>query len=300
MNSPFRIIAPLNNFRTAIPYAFESVFNRIRPDFECKAFHSVLDELSILKVETCFRLDSRSYKYNGIPDEALLDEGASGDRYRRELVPQRTILEFGSGGSTVEAVRKGCHVISVESDESFLLAVNDKIHNEFPSAHVLRLKAKTDASGKVVHSPALEQLSARTPDQQTVVLIHADIGQTTVLGYPKNRQRTESNTRTWSCYPQAPWSVINALSLNPDAILIDGRFRVACAALSLAYTLNHPKTSILFDDYADRQKGRWKYGKIELLARRSLHERMGELKILPGVRLQACKQTAALMSADFH
>jgi hypothetical protein len=50
----------------------------------------------------------------------------------------------------------------------------------------------------------------------------------------------------------APWQVANKLELIPDAVLIDGRFRVA----SFLYSLISARvgTILMFDDYLNREK----------------------------------------------
>lgn len=69
-----------------------------------------------------------------------------------------------------------------------------------------------------------------------------DIGSTKEFGYPAD----ESTNGCWNQYPEAWLRSTDSY----DLVLIDGRFRVACAAIVCL----HPKNSkyICFDDFVDR------------------------------------------------
>lgn len=122
-------------------------------------------------------------------------------------------LEYGSGGSTFMALDKGIGMtISVESDLAWL---------------------KT-----------LEQQAASSPGDR--LLLHGDIGPTVALGHPES----DRYWRKWRQYALLPWLECKARGLNPDLILIDGRFRVACFCASLLFA--KPGVTILFDDYVER------------------------------------------------
>ena len=56
--------------------------------------------------------------------------------------------------------------------------------------------------------------------------------------------------RQWLDYTKRPWHYCKEHALNPDIILIDGRFRVASFLSSCVYLKK--ETIVLFDDYADR------------------------------------------------
>jgi len=122
-----------------------------------------------------------------------------------------TYLEYGVGGSTLLAARSGPGtLIGVESDGRFLAAVGDAIER---------------ASEKIIWHP-----------------VYVDLGPTTYLGFPKTlRMRGQ-----WCSYPLAPWQ----LGLSPDLVLIDGRFRLACAIATAAHAA--PGTLVVFDDYLTR------------------------------------------------
>jgi hypothetical protein len=120
-------------------------------------------------------------------------------------------LEYGVGGSTQLASRSGpSTVIGVDSDYRFLAAVGRAIQR----------------AGRVVNWHP----------------VHVDLGPTTYLGFPK----TLCARGAWHDYALAPWQ----FGLAPDLVLIDGRFRLACALATAAHA--QPGTLVFFDDYATR------------------------------------------------
>lgn len=126
------------------------------------------------------------------------------------------LLEFGAGGSSMTAARlKVPTVISVESDADFLAATNAAV------------RAAGNHTSFVGH--------------------HADIGPTMEWGNPADR----SKVHLWPRYCSSVWARIANESLpQPDLVLIDGRFRVACLLTTLL--MARPGATILFDDYFDR------------------------------------------------
>ncbi len=126
------------------------------------------------------------------------------------------LLEFGAGGSSMTAARlKVPTVISVESDADFLAATGAAV------------RATATHTAFVGH--------------------HADIGPVQEWGNPADR----SKVQLWPRYCSSVWARIASEGLpQPDLVLIDGRFRVAC--LLAALVMARPGTSILFDDYFDR------------------------------------------------
>lgn len=87
---------------------------------------------------------------------------------------------------------------------------------------------------------------------------HADIGPTGEWGYPADQSRV----RDWPRYHVNVWRTISG---SPDAVLIDGRFRVAC----LLQTLIHckPDCIILFHDFNDRAHYHVALKHVDVLAR---------------------------------
>lgn len=127
------------------------------------------------------------------------------------LSTSQSYLEYGAGGSTRYAAKHGVpRIASVESDPRFLKAVDQAICHDAPDA-----------------------------DWHPIFV---NLGQTGPLGYPRSLRPTAS----WIRYPLTPW----AHNLNPDLILIDGRFRLACALAAAQYA--KAGTLVMIDDYSLR------------------------------------------------
>lgn len=124
-----------------------------------------------------------------------------------------TILEYGSGGSTIVAADlPGKTVFSVESDAGW-------------------------AAG-------FSSWFAVNPPKSTVHLHVVDIGETGDWGTPVDK-------RGWRRYHQYPLSVWDRADfIHPDVVLIDGRFRLACF-LTVLYRISRP-VAVFFDDYRNR------------------------------------------------
>jgi hypothetical protein len=138
------------------------------------------------------------------------------ERVRTEYMTASVILEYGSGGSTVLAAEQtSARVFSVESDEAWASNIHTYIHTHFPQAPV------------TIH--------------------HVDIGPTREWGHPMRYRRL--HTLRYLGYARSVWSRRDFV--HPDAILIDGRFRVGCFLTCLS-RIRRP-TRILFDDYVDRE-----------------------------------------------
>lgn len=152
------------------------------------------------------------------------------------LAGAATYLEFGMGGSTVLAAMHGVRFVSVDSDPYFKRAVEEKIEVDGNAA----------------------------PESQT--LIHADIGPTEAWGTPVLRSPTPARTERWRRYLNAPWEAMKDKP-GPYLVLVDGRFRVACA-LTAAKNLDRAQTRILIDDYDGRDHYRVVERHLELLDRR--------------------------------
>ncbi|ODT15929.1 MAG: hypothetical protein ABS35_29975 [Kaistia sp. SCN 65-12] len=128
-----------------------------------------------------------------------------------------TILEYGSGGSTILACLLGKRVHAVESD----------------------LKWAGDLSGVI----------GRNFEGDRAVVVPVDIGPTKAWSFPADNSGYEG----YSNYPNAVWD--RADFRHPDLILIDGRFRVACLMTALQ-RVRRP-TRVLFDDYRERPYYHW-------------------------------------------
>lgn len=107
----------------------------------------------------------------------------------------RRYQEFGTGGSTLLAIRGGFErVVAVDSDLVWVATV--RAHPEIAAAV---------ASGRAD-------------------IRHADIGPVADWGNPKNRQHMER----WPTYVRTAWEAWSECREFPDLVFVDGRFRVAC------------------------------------------------------------------------
>lgn len=153
-------------------------------------------------------------EHDNMPYKLTFPE-AEADYLRRRYEDARVILEYGSGGSTwLGAQMPGKYVMSVESDRDWAIGLQQEI----------------DAAA--LPSPA--------------VVWHIDIGATGAWGRPVDDSAHERYHR----YPLAIWD--QPFFRHPDLVLIDGRFRPACLA-TVCLRVTRPVT-VLFDDYADREK----------------------------------------------
>lgn len=183
----------------------------------------------------CFFVTQRIKGFE-ISDTPYFDEEALAF-FRDQIREARFYLEYGCGGSTVVAAKLGKELISVEGDKYFLGSVMKKIGPY--------------SKGK---------------------FIHANIGQTGPWGLPLFKTATKGRVARWKTYPEAPWAEIKKRGKMPDLVLVDGRFRVACALTSIKHLASAPNVKILVDDYVE---DRPYYQTIERFATlRSRHGRM--------------------------
>lgn len=163
-----------------------------------------------------FRWATRGGRYT-IPESPAFTPAT--DRWFREAIANTFFyFEFGTGASTRLAQQAGCRVMAVESDPRWLAALRDNL---------------TESS--------------------TVELFYADIGIVGAWGYPLFRFPSPSRLAKWRTYTLIAESAIERTGQFPDLVLIDGRFRLACA-LSVAALASKrgESTTILFDDYIGR------------------------------------------------
>ena len=148
------------------------------------------------------------------------------------------ILEYGSGGSTVLAAELGKPVVSVESDRSWAKQMNGLLADRHKGAEA--------------------------------AVRHVDIGKTGAWGKPFKTD----GALNYHSYPMSVWDSEDFR--QPDVILIDGRFRVACFCTTLL-RLKQPAT-VLFDDYEDRER----YHIVERLFKPvEKHDRIAVFEIQP-------------------
>jgi len=154
-----------------------------------------------------------------VPSEPYFDEKSTA-YFRAQMERSRTYLEYGTGGSTVLANRLVNTLVSVHCDANLISDVRRKLAQEGRRA--------------------------------LTRLIHVNIGLTVDRGMPAFTRPTRRRIRRWEDYPTAPWRYFRSIAQQPDLILVDGRFRVACVLESLLSLSPLSNTQILVDDYADR------------------------------------------------
>ena len=127
-----------------------------------------------------------------------------------------SLVEFGCGGSTLLAVRSPAlrRIWSVESDPAW----------------IARLRSRPEVV-------AAEQGGR-------LRFLHADIGPTGDHGAPLDR----AAQARWPAYHEAVWTDPDTAAV--DLVLVDGRFRVACALQALAHC--QPHTVLLIHDFWNR------------------------------------------------
>ena len=137
--------------------------------------------------------------------------------FEKLLSSATSYLEFGSGGSTILASRTPTlnRATCVESSNEYF---NDQV---LPDPDVQ----------KAVESKKLE-----------VMLV--DIGPTADWGFPVDK----SSRKKWVNYAESPFRNDSSY----DLVLVDGRFRVACALQALFHAT--PDTIIAFHDYWNRHQ----------------------------------------------
>ena len=138
------------------------------------------------------------------------------DLFARTLAKASHYMEFGSGGSTLLAVRSPAKLIlTVESDPEWLRKI--QTHPEI----------------------------AKAVAQRRLFLTHADIGPVGDWGRPTG----ETRLKEWPRYYADPFFATDILF---DLILIDGRFRVGCALAAAACA---PETAtVIIHDYELRSQ----------------------------------------------
>lgn len=143
--------------------------------------------------------------------------------FRERIATVSHYVEFGSGASTILAARQGVRTISMESDPRYAKAVR-----------------------------------AALPEDAPVVILDAKLGLTEYWGYPVATRQTEPHLESWLNYARQPLYDAAREGWTPDLVLVDGRFRCACAlAAAQAVQLAGAKAEILFDDYAGRPYYSW-------------------------------------------
>jgi hypothetical protein len=115
--------------------------------------------------------------------------------FQASIANSKSYLEFGCGGSTVVAVSAGIErIVSIETDFSWI--------EKLRTVAVIR----------------------EAEDQGILELRHVNIGPLGDWGVPKDRSRVEN----WPHYYAGPWRAGSSY----EFVLVDGRFRIACALIA--------------------------------------------------------------------
>jgi hypothetical protein len=140
------------------------------------------------------------------------------------------VIEYGAGSSTLYFARHALEVHSVDSSRSYVTAV--------------------------AAEAARRSLS-------NVHLSRANIGPVGEWGWPIDTYPTKKNRERWIAYLDAPWSSIGDAPVG--LVMVDGRFRVACAAYSIAKLIDRGQrnVAIFLDDFIGRED---LYGQLSEIA----------------------------------
>ena len=154
-----------------------------------------------------------------LPEESMLPRMSDAEAARMDKdTPDGCVLEFGAGGSSAFFAKKGVRqLISVESDREW-------INRMLLGNSTLRQWAKAGRWRP----------------------FHVQIGATGEWGFPLSQEPAVA----WLNYHQAIWDAVDAAAL--DFVLVDGRFRVACA-LQLLLRAREKTPRILVHDFAQRE-----------------------------------------------
>ena len=183
-----------------------------------------------------------------VPSSPHFDSDLSTEWFATRLRSSRRYLEYGSGGSTYLAAKLGVSFITVDSDPYFLKSVRKKIQRD-----------------------GLARDSIQT-------FQYADIGLTEHYGRPFREWRASARRLSkFRRYSDPPPRCYEGATL-PDLVLVDGRFRVACALKALKMLRSERDWMIVVDDYV----GRPEYGTIAEFA--ELDQFVGRMAVFTGAK----------------
>jgi hypothetical protein len=137
------------------------------------------------------------------------------------LDPDRTVIEYGSGSSTFYLAARSSRVASVDSSKNYVSAVREE---------------------------------ARRRNLTNIHVSMVDIGPVRDWGWPIDQYPTKANIAKWKRYLSAPWENIGQQKVG--LVVVDGRFRAACAAYAMARLLERGETDavVFLDDYIGREE----------------------------------------------
>jgi hypothetical protein len=230
VNDVFSYISSILNDYSILTRIFTydlSIFPWLKNDIVRTIFYT-LQKGKFAIINKLYSEFAKQHIQNIFPLRMTHDEG---EFFRKGLRNAEIYLEFGSGGSTVAAVTNPhiTSIYSVESDRTWI-------------------KRLLDAD-----------LVASAVDEKRLAFIHADIGPIQNWGNPV----TEEAQLHIANYKNYFWSAWELLPANPDVVLIDGRFRVACAIMAalmiknqkcLYYIHDYPRTYTILEQFFDIKK----------------------------------------------
>jgi len=205
----------------------KKIIKKYFPKFIYKLFHPNF---------ILFLIRQRLIGFN-IPTTPHFESLETTEWFKGELKKCTGYIEYGAGGSTYLAAQIGIPFISIESDKWFIKCLKSRI----------ALDKKLNELSQIYH--------------------HADIGLTGPWGQPVILIKPSlKRLGKFAKYSEPPYFLLPK-SFEPNLILIDGRFRVACALKTIKKFKDKQGWTILVDDYLDRPKYKIieKYAKISSL-----------------------------------
>ncbi len=212
-----------------------------------EAYNIVLEKTKYAISENSEWVDTITREAIMVPVVTLPD--AEQETVKRAYAKDAVVFEYGSGGSTRIALENGVsRIVSIECAQ--LWAKNMENYREY-----------------------------YYPNSENAEIVYVNIGRTKKWARPINDERKANYPE----YANAPWVQYN--DVNPDVVLIDGRFRKACFA---ATAMNiKQRTKVLFDDYLDRSD----YHEVEQIASPSeIVGRMAIFEIEPNLMTDELKK----------
>jgi len=159
-----------------------------------------------------------------VPSTPHFDSESTTKWFVERLKHSKRYLEYGTGGSTYLAAKYNLRFICIDSDRFFLRAVKNKIKRD----------------GFLNESEQKYN--------------YADIGLTGLWGMPVTFFKPSAHRlELYKKYSEPPKDY-QSNTYIPDLILVDGRFRVACALKIIRLLADKNDWTLVVDDYIERDK----------------------------------------------
>ena len=182
--------------------------------------------LGAIEGEIRFEIRKRVLGFK-VPDAPHMDPDGLA-MFETSLRGAGTYLEYGAGGSTVMAARMGKTGFSIEGDRHYCRDVRRKLAGQ----------------------------------RHNIELTYADIGPTKMWGHLRRTRQTPKSVEAWKRYVRLPFERLNGSFY--DLVLVDGRFRVACALHAIAEAGKRGASfRLLLDDYDEPEDQRPHYKVVE-------------------------------------